>query len=605
MQRNIIDIVCILILSIFFLIDIATAKTQDDCGYWRIPGVCNGSYNADRYCAFWYCAYDKVGNNLIHCFTLYSSCTKDEAGSLICENDRSLPFCKQPDTTYTCQSVFTENNVVRSEIQKKIDGVASGDPLYVYGSCAQNGYCNGTSNAELDSCTYELDANNCKPGGKNGSLCTYVCPDGRLYACRQITYSGVNIPDCPTKPWKSCADSIGRPKPKYEPTEYKPVSDTISGGYGEDIPTEGDGTDKDYTGYLQAIVDTLHRANQQRKEQMYVGEQIYDNIAGFGAYQGDGIYDRIGSVVANTANINTTLQTNTNNAIKGITTALQDTLNVQVVNMPVDSVIRFNYDYSYVSRIDTATEDIQGSLDLIKSSLDTLVNDTPRTNVILQGIVPVLISMNTALQRLVGDNDRFKPIVDAINAQTEDIRDMFEVDDALLDSIQADTLDIDTSVATYDGNVNFDSLRSAFAGESWAEKAFDKAFFEDSDSLMRAMDSTFKAIQERLKDTTRDSVPLDTLAGDSALIRQKLDGVFLPVQTREECFAFAMDGKISVPVAGKTRTFDLSLAIDFADMFGLDLCQLIRLVVRILTTLAIVITTIKGYIKAFGGWGGD
>lgn len=126
---------------------------------------------------------------------IYEICTmkcsgKTEADSLVCVLNPSALGCKLPDTTYTCQSVYTENNVIRSEIQMKVDGVPVGDPRYIIDGCTANGFCEGESKDGLDSCTYRIDPSICDPliegcnsndgqfklrGITADSVCFYTC----------------------------------------------------------------------------------------------------------------------------------------------------------------------------------------------------------------------------------------------------------------------------------------------------------------------------------------------------------------------------------------------------------------------------------------------
>lgn len=518
----------------------------------------------------------------------------EEARKQFCKDNPQLDGCALPDTTYTCQSVFTENNVVRSEIQMKIDGTDSGESRLVLGSCTENGFCEGEGKDGLDSCSYHFDGNNCRTGGQDGSMCTYVCADGRLHSCRQSIASPINIPPCPQKPWRACVDSIGKPKPKYDPQQYTPVSDTSSHDSAPDVPSTPD----DYTEVLTAILDTLHHANFQRKEQMYVQEKIYDNIAGYGEFSGDGIYDRIGSVVGNTATINTTLN-RTNSAINTVASRLNDTLLVAVANFPepddtpIDSTIRFNYDYSYVARIDTNTEDIKGTIDEINRSLDTLVNDTPRTVTILRQYLPRVSDMVDALERIANGDVFLEPVTKAIRAQTDSIMNRMEslmsVDlDAIDSAIDSVDLDYDWGDTSIDYIIPVEPLPDV---PHWRDSAQYKDFYDRID----AQYDSLAAIAEKPQKV--DSLPLKELQGDSAAIRNKLSRVFLLVETREECFDFDLNTTL-----GK---WTYRLYINFGDMFGLDLCGFIRMVVRLFTFIAIVFTTVKGFIRAFGGTSGS
>lgn len=124
------------------------------------------------------------------CYYNVSCDTQAEADSAKCVYNPSAEGCKLPDTTYTCQSVYTENNVIRSEIQMKVDGVPVGDPRYIIDGCTTNGFCEGESKDGHDSCIYRIDPSICDPliegcdsndgqfklrGITADSVCFYTC----------------------------------------------------------------------------------------------------------------------------------------------------------------------------------------------------------------------------------------------------------------------------------------------------------------------------------------------------------------------------------------------------------------------------------------------
>lgn len=554
--------------------------------------ACPDCYATDcRWGASAYCSFNYV-------YT--SSCSEEEQKELICKDNPSDPSCHIPDTTWTCESVYTENLVVRAQVTMKVDGVATSENT-VLGSCSENGFCDGVLPNTLDSCSYDsISTKNCKFGGQNGSACHYICPDGRNHLCRQAWNGGINIPECPQKPWKACADSIYKPRPPkdtYNPDNYNPPSDSQA-----TTPTDRPEMENEI---LLAIRDTLHHANEQRKYQAYVQEKQYDVIAGLGDYAGDGVLDNIKNVASNTNAVKQSVD-----AVKNaVTNIKKDTLKVEVVNMidygddKTDSVYVVNLnqtDYSpLVFKVDTVAEYMGEINDLI----DTLVNDTPRTNQILLQTLPGISVKLDSLRDFFTDGTSagfiYRNAQATTNAMMAQLRPLLEVDVSDTLTWADDMADVDTTLPEYKPNLadTLDGWADKFVGKSWFNKALDQAFYQDADSMMRALDSIHNAWEEMAKDTTKDSLPLDKMSGDSLVIRQKLSKVFLAIETQERCFDFHVETTL-----GK---WAFNLFIDFADMFGFDLCAFIRMVVRLFTFIAIVLTTVKGFIRAFGGTSGS
>jgi len=597
------------------------------CSYYECDTDCEAD-SAKTNGAIYECQYDVVEQKYYRW-----QCTGDfECSSGTCQktyyNDSTLchtakcrdfpqdPSCAK-DTTWSCTSVSTENGVIRASIQKYLDGVASGTSTEVLGSCIENGFCEGEYNSSMlamDSCSYDsISSDNCKYGGQDGSACYYVCPDGQNHMCRMAVASGGTLPSCPSKPWKACADSINKkpnPNDSYNPGSYTPPSDSLADP-SDDMP-EG----SDETAILLAIRDTLHHANEQRKYQMYVEENIYDVVAGYGIADGDGIIQNLRETNANTRATQVKTQqvaTNTGNLVTGVNNLVtileNDTIKAQVVGMP-DSIYTWSASTPMVFRIDTTLERTQEIIDDIRNLTDTLVNDTPRTNTILGRVAPTL---DSALSFIVDNSplgmvsSMAREFADSISAVIQPFKDYIVIDTAYVDSIERSVdyvtdiwgnetivpIDSTPSLATF--NPSLDSVVDVIANGPFA------GFDAWNDSVTAFADSVLQERIEQMKDTTKDTLPLDQSAGDSALIRDKLQDVFLPDEILYECFDFSLNHKFQFTIGTKNYSWDLKLFIDFADLFGLDLCDFIRKVVQILTFILIVFTTIKGYIRAFGG----
>lgn len=547
----------------------------------------------------------------------YSCDTQAEADSVKCALNPQAEGCRAPDTTWTCTSVFTENNVIRASVQKYVDGSPVGSSIEVLGSCRENGFCEGSYNSEQlanDSCSYDsISTDKCKYGGQDGSACYYVCPDGKNHMCRMTWLGGGDhLSECPSKPWKSCADTIQRtpsPSSTYNPNNYNPPPDSLSEP-SDDMPDGSQDTE-----ILLAIRDTLHHANEQRKYQMYVEEKIYDVLGGVG---GEGILPNLTEINSNTrgtqlaARDAATNAANVVTAVGNLVTVMSDTLDVRLTSP--ESLYVYSSATPLVFRIDTTLQRQEAIMDDIRALTDTLVSDTPRTNTILGRVVPTL---DSALTFLVDNSpvgmvqSMAAAFADSIQAKIQPFVDYVTVDSVAYDEAVAHVDSLGDALAPgilpYDstqGIIHFETPSLGDIVDSIKNIAVNNPFsrFERyNDSVTARVDSILQERADREKHV--DSIPLDSMSSDSAKIRDKLGMVFLTDEIVESCFDFHLEHEFRITVYNKTYTWDLQLLIDFADLFGLDLCELIRKIVQVLTFILIVFTTVKGYIRAFGGNG--
>lgn len=523
--------------------------------------------------------------------------------------------CKQDcqdSTWYHCESVFTENNVIRSEVSEyNCDSLIN--QRYLLGSCEENGFCSGNGKPGLDSCSY-TGTLNCRSAGQSGSLCSYVCSDGSFRSCNIAWTPGqpAEYQPCPSTMPSNCggrssssqgggSSSSGESSSSEGGSSSSGGDSSSSGGGDEDCPE---------CEVLKAIKDTLHIANIQRKLQNDYTLDIKTDV-------GD-ISTNVVNIVTNTTVTATRINTSnaflhgidsTNRKISskldnldlGNLTATVDSIVVHV-DTPSDSSsapwVFWDLDSLPVWR-DTVS-DIHRTMDSIKVEIDSLNKDTTG---IIGKYLPFLKKMSDKLDDLTGDCEGVECILrPAIDTLVTKMRDSFGLDTLSLEE-QSDTENgiVRLTDSTYlDGNwyctehpnddfcVELDSTQLPSIRPPDSLDLVE--FLHEQDSIMRAIDSL-------MKDTTKDTLPLDELAGDSALIREKLDFLFFPSTTLEQCFEFRMNSTLN--------GWAVNLLIDFADIFGWDFCDLIRKIVRLITFILIVFTTIKGYIRAFGGSGGD
>lgn len=555
----------------------------------------------------------KCNVNSSVCVYAYRCSNQCEADSLACVNnggsweDTGAETCNgkscitKCDSTYHCESVFTENNVVRAHVTL-VDcrGNVLSDRM-VLGSCNENGFCAGSQVSGSDSCSYpKPDPNKCRNGGQNGSLCTYICPDGNLYGCTIAWEPGtpMEYQPCPSKPPSNCHPFGSSSSDASLSSSSIPEFSSSSEAPPDTLPP---GSNIDYTKLLREIRDTLHHANVQRDAEKYSIDAIKNDVGGFGA--------QFNNIVLNTRS--------TYNAL-GISNGLLDSLvtldtriseridgiDLDNLTATVDSVV-VHVDVENPDSVNFSPYRDLDSLPVWRDTLDEIHRTINDINLQIDTLVQDSLGENVLAKYLPGIKRIYDKMTDFYGGMTLP---------GFLDSLQA-RLGLDTVSTAYgedyaDGLVRLTDS-TYVEGNFYCEEHPDSELCveisdETRDSLVRPdtvdineffreQDSIMAHIDSVLKDTVRDSVGLDELSGDSAAIREKLDFLFLPANTVESCFEFHLETSFG--------RWSYNLLIDFADLFGWDLCDFIRQVVRILTFILIVFTTIKGYIRAFGGGG--
>lgn len=600
-------------------------------GNWVKPGVLdNCVWNSDRrtcrcdvyiesnYCTLGNCGLDSArcvqnGNDWINtgastcggksCYTCDEQCQCEELGGTW--TGSSCNTCSD-STWYNCTSVFTENNVIRSQVTEyNCDSVIA--VRYVLGSCLENGFCEGDAVTGVDTCSTVLDTAKCRFGGQNGSLCTYVCADGKIHSCQIHWTPGqpAEYQNCPPKPYASCIypnSSSSSPLDSLDSLPDPPYSQSSSSVSPEPDPEcpECD--------YLQEIRDTLHRANEQRRYANYVLDEIKEDVGGFGA--------QFSSIVTNTA-----VTVNRLNTSNSSLSAIEST-NLQIANK-LDELDLGNISVS----VDSVVVHVEGSGDSVVPGASWTFYDLDSLPVwrdTISQVTRIMQDINSQVDTLVQDSSgenalkKYLPDIRKIYDKVSDFYSGFTlpaVFDTLSSRLGLDTVTVAEAQAVADKIIPLGD--SAYIdGNFYCEEHPDAAvcveldsselavlvgpdtvdaneFFRVQDSILEANRAYLDSLKKR--DSIQDTLGLDELAGDSAKIREKLDFLFLPENTLEQCFDFRLNTTLG--------RWSYNLFIDFADLFGLDLCDLIRKIVRILTFILIVFTTIKGYIRAFGGGG--
>lgn len=117
--------------------------------------------------------------------------------------------------------------------------------------------------------------------------------------------------------------------------------------------------------------------------------------------------------------------------------------------------------------------------------------------------------------------------------------------------------------------------------------------------LQSSMDSTFAHVDSVRAADNNNLLAMDSIYKwhkDTTRIKQKFSNLFLPSQVSNNCFVCTYKEKW-----GK---WDVDLSFNLANIYGMDLCDLIRKLVRIGVSIFIIFGTIAAFIRAFGGGGG-
>lgn len=118
-------------------------------------------------------------------------------------------------------------------------------------------------------------------------------------------------------------------------------------------------------------------------------------------------------------------------------------------------------------------------------------------------------------------------------------------------------------------------------------------------ALKRGMDSVFAHVDSVRADTNNNLLAMDSIYKwhkDTTKIKQKFSQFFLPSQMSNNCFVCTYNEK--------WWKFDVDLSFNLGDVYGLNLCELLRNIVKVIVTICIIFSTIGAFIRAFGGGGG-
>ena len=118
-------------------------------------------------------------------------------------------------------------------------------------------------------------------------------------------------------------------------------------------------------------------------------------------------------------------------------------------------------------------------------------------------------------------------------------------------------------------------------------------------ALKRGMDSVFAHVDSVRADTNNNFLAMDSIYKwhkDTTKIKQKFSQFFLPSQMSNNCFVCTYNEK--------WWKFDVDLSFNLGNVYGLNLCELLRNIVKVIVTICIIFSTIGAFIRAFGGGGG-
>lgn len=524
------------------------------CGTGTIENAVSGSY----YCTNFRANYLRCGyyshSDMAH--ISYTVCdTKAEADSVDC----ALSGGNWNGTECKIRKIFGCETIVGAGGSQwsQIDSMGTKKGTFV-GSCAENGYCS----TGQSSCSY--DSVSCKYNGKNGSQCFYQCSDGNALKCKgsasqSIATGGTPQTYCPSSPDSSCAPNTFK---DFETPSYS------SGGLGDStadsIPVgESPYGGADYGLILQAIHDTLHTANNLYRSQNYYQWEM-DSILNYWGY------NYVPEMLENQENLITAVQ--------------NQNLSVEI---PKDSA---------KDKRDSVYQDSSLSL------LDRIKNIPERINFIADSLYnDCLASQANCKRSMIGatmEALRFiNPIADAVDI----IKMIFEDDESPADSLlpenPKDTVTYSIPLIPYDTN---DTDVDTSTADSNRDKFFE--FLDNAPNLLNNVDSiknevdSAKKVIEKSQDSTNSVVNVDSLGKSFSEIKNDTKYSFLWMsESCSDCYAirFNLDLKfIDEPV---------NFNLDLGNMWGVNLCAIVKEIVLLLGFVIVLLITIKSFKSAWEG----
>lgn len=503
------------------------------------------------------------------------------------------------------------------------------------GSCQDWGFCeDGVDDCEI------ADSLGTPPCGRSGSRfitsskCVYACADGKDLSCTPVStgYVAGNIyaGECPSLPPDGCrpSSSSSGVSSSVSSSPSSGASSSPSNTDWRDTINPGNGGQLDYTRILEAILDTLHRANVQRDFVLDLENNIsldLDNISNYSEYN----YQQLSNLNSKGSAINSALvdlNTTLVGAAGDLSTSadLLGAINDYLHSDSLLSVVSGDTTYNPLLR------DIKDALDSMSFNphdTSVFVRDSvfarwfaeyANDSVLSGGIV------GDALRRFVGHMDDFadsatarscsgflscmsvyKDLAYCNRAWGVSLEDCADGGTPLDGIWTTETSILSTLFDFFHGDSTLDytpSVIDSAVSFSPAVSAAKIALSSASDALdavdISGMLSHARQLVDSAKKSRSDSVKIqpDSLWLDSADAAKYVSNILMPSGTSTECFVCHAD----LGTFGGLSDSSLSIHIDFSNFGGYDWCALIRAVVKIATLVVCISLTLGSWLAAFG-----
>ncbi|MCQ2063418.1 MAG: hypothetical protein MJY99_08810 [Fibrobacter sp.] len=253
-------------------------------------------------------------------------------------------------------------------------------------------------------------------------------------------------------------------------------------------------------------------------------------------------------------------------------------------------------------------------LEAIQANTQAIMNNTNNLDNGLNNINNSIGETNDNLEQIKTSVDGYgQSIVSAVNGVKSSVQTNTSAVNSVgdkVDGVNSTLQGIGETINEWMGlwsNQSSPSVPGSSSSNSSSSEEFDNSGFNDSLSAIGAwwssynssVDSLYNYIDSLRNDTTSGYIVFDSIYNwaDTSTIKSKLSDFFFPGNTINSCFEF--EAKADFPLVG-----ELDYSIDFSNLFGkFDFCSLIRIVIRILTTIAVVFSTIHAFKTAFSNGG--
>ncbi len=579
--------------------------------------------------------------------------TQCEADSVLClkrgegfewnSDNCTCDSIAEPDTTYRCQNGFigSQTSGMRpiATLYRCISTGSSSD------QCVQTGSLNGTCQDwgwcgdGAEGCDIPPDGGD-GGGGCNGgdcgctrsggsytrsAHCYYQCLDGSSRKCSptstEYVAGNIYVGSCPPHPPAGCgSSSSGRSSSSSAGGSSSSLSSSSAAGESSSsVPRDSVTGGIDYSAILDAIRDTLHRANAQR-----------EGISGWDVQFLKPAIEALSEVQENTFNnwrtdydIDTklsTYQANGFNLTDDIKSDLDSArLLLDEINdfLAYDSVKTYSSDTTY----NPLLRDIKRTLDSSGSSgNDSAVYGLLRPYFADSGQwdSPITRALNTFMKNFGRDSsdesfcsryyaclrEGTHPCVGEFPGAAVKCTDggspmdgVLNTEIGILDLIRDAIFGDDTTdIPSYDDDGDTtDVLPPVYSSaSSELQRVNDSLSRFDISSLVNSVNSMVDSARRASQDTTK--IQPDSLWLDSSQVAPYVDNLLLPSGTGTDCFICSAD----LGTFGGLSDTSLKVYIDFSDFGGYNWCAIIRAVVRIATLVTCISLTLGSWAAAFG-----